>query len=183
MTRLTMTRRTGCSRSAGWGSVAGRLYRFIGRALTERYAGAVRRPGQGQSGQAVVWTAVMLPLLLSIVGLAAEGGHVFNARLALQTAADGAARAGVTQIDERRYRESGGTSVVLDMPRARRAAAEYLAVRGADVSATVEAQPRLVIVRVEREVSTSFLRLAGVDAVRIATTAQAEVRFGIERGE
>jgi uncharacterized membrane protein len=154
----------------------------LGRVLAARCNEAVRLLGRGDSGQAVVWVAVLLPLLLSVVGLVADGGLVLNARLELQNAADGAARAGVTQIDERRYRDSAGSVVVLDLPRARRVAADYLAVQGVSVNATVEAQPRRVIVQAERDVPTSFLRLAGLDTVHIVTAAQAEVRAGVERG-
>jgi Flp pilus assembly protein TadG len=143
----------------------------------------VRHVRADDRGQAVVWVAVLLPLLLSVVGLAAEGGLVFGARLELQNVADGAARAGATQIDVQRYRESAGTTVALDVPRARRAAAEYLAARRAGVSATVEADPTRVVVRATQEVPTGFLRLAGLHTVRIATVAQAEVRFGVERGD
>gem|GEM_PF-5201525 len=54
-----------------------------------------------QSGQLVVWTAVMLPLFLSVIGLAADGGIAFGARRELQNVADSAARAGAMQVDQR----------------------------------------------------------------------------------
>ena len=135
-----------------------------------------------EAGQAIVWTAVMLPLLLSVVGLAADGGLVFNARLRLQHVADGAARAGATQVDEGAYRASGGAAVVLDAARARRIASEYLTQSGIELAGTVDADGRRVVVRVTQEAATGFLRLAGIESVRISATAPAELRAGVERG-
>ena len=57
-------------------------------------AGTVDLLRSAHRGQAIVWTAVMLPLFLAIVGLAADGGLVFSARRELQNIADSAARAG-----------------------------------------------------------------------------------------
>ena len=47
--------------------------------------------GSAQSGQAIVWVAVMMPFFLSVVGLAIDGGIVFSARRELQNVADSAA--------------------------------------------------------------------------------------------
>ena len=59
-------------------------------------------------GSAVVWVAVTLPLFVSLVGLAIDGGVVFDARRELQSVADGAARAGAMQLDETAYRTTAG---------------------------------------------------------------------------
>jgi Flp pilus assembly protein TadG len=124
----------------------------------------------------------MLPLFLSIVGLAIDGGLVFAARREAQNAADAAARAGAMQIDERAYRESGGTRVVLDAGRARATAAEYLAGYSPRLTASVAAEPERLVVQVSRDVSTSFVRLAGIDTVRIVASATGAARPGIEGG-
>ena len=81
----------------------------------------------GQPGQVMVWVAVMLPLFLSVVGLAVDAGSVFAGRRELQNTADGAARAGAGQIDVNAYRQSSDGALVLDGARARQAAADYLA--------------------------------------------------------
>ena len=133
-------------------------------------------------GQAIVWTAVMLPLFLSVVGLAIDAGLVFNARRELQNVADAAARAGAMQVDERVYRASAGATVVLDQAAAGRVASEYLTGQGSNLSARIAAEPQRVTVEVERQVPTSFLRLAGINNIRIGASAPAEVRHGIERG-
>ena len=138
--------------------------------------------GASESGQAILWMVIMLPLFLSIVGLAIDGGLVFAARRELQNAADGAARAGVAQVDERVYRESAGTRVVLDQRRARQAVVEYLAATRPGIDALIEPGAQRVVVEVSRDVPTAFMRLAGIETVRISATAPAELRVGVERG-
>jgi uncharacterized membrane protein len=137
---------------------------------------------RGQSGQIIVWVAVMLPLLLSVIGLAIDGAIVFGQRRELQNVADSAARAGAMQVDERAYRESSGANLVLDLGAARQVAAEYLASQAPDLGATIGAEPRRVV-RVHREISTSFLTLVGIDTVEITASSIAEVRHGITHGE
>ena len=136
-----------------------------------------------QRGQALAWTAVMLPLFLAVVGLAADGGLVFSARREIQNVADSAARAGAQQIDVRVYRESRGRTVVLDESAAHSIAAEHVARQGSDLQARIEVDPRRVRVEASRDAPTSFLRLVGIGTVRVSAAASAEVRHGIERGE
>lgn len=143
----------------------------------------IKRPNTGQSGQIIVWVAVMLPLFLSVIGLAIDGAIVFGQRRELQNVADSAARAGAMQVDEDTYRESSGTNLVLDLGAARQVAAEYLASQAPDLGATIGAEPRRVVVQVRREISTSFLRLVGIDTVEITAGSIAEVRHGIGRDE
>ena len=150
------------------------------RALLTRVADLARTT---QQGQAIVWTAVMLPLFLTTVGLAVDGGLVFAGRRELQNVADSAARAGAQQIDVRAYRESRGRSVILDEPAARRAAAEYGTSQGPALDVRVEVEPRQVRVQVSQDTPTSFTRLVGIEKVRLTASATAEVRHGIERGE
>jgi Flp pilus assembly protein TadG len=136
----------------------------------------------GESGQALAWVAVMLPLFLSAIGLSIDGGVIFAARREVQNAADGAARAAAAQIDLRAYRESSGSTVVLDVPRARQAAVEYLANLSFDGEAIVDAQARRVVVHVSRRAPTAFVRLVGISTVHVAATAPVEVRYGVEWG-
>ena len=145
--------------------------------------GATNLARTSQRGQAIVWTAVMLPLFLTVVGLAVDGGLIFAGRRELQNVADSAARAGAQQIDIRAYRESRGRSVVLDQAAARRVAAEYGASQGTAVDVRIDVEPRRVRVEVTRDTPTSFTRLVGIEEVRLTASAIAEVRHGIERGE
>lgn len=150
--------------------------------VTPRQSRTIRAWNAAQTGQAILWVLVMMPLFLSVVGLAIDGGIVFGARRELQNVADSAARAGAMQIDQAVYRESTGSMLVLDKAAARQVAAEYVAGQGRDVSAVIEAEPGRVVVQVSREVPTGFLRLLGINTVRIVATAPASVRYGIERG-
>jgi Flp pilus assembly protein TadG len=138
------------------------------------------RSGANQNGQVIVWVAVMLPLFLSVVGLAIDGGLAFNARRDLQHVADAAARAGAMQIDEQRYRQSGGATVVLDLASARQVATAYVMTQDAQLGATITVEPQRAVVEVSREIPTSFLRVVGITTVRITAAATAEVRYGIE---
>ena len=62
-----------------------------------------------QRGQVIVWVAVMLPFFLAVIGLASDGGLVFEQRRALQALADEAARAGASQLDQAAYRADSVT--------------------------------------------------------------------------
>jgi uncharacterized membrane protein len=134
---------------------------------------------RSEVGQALVWVAVMLPLL-SVIGLSIDAGTLFDARRELQNVADSAARAGAMQIDQTAYRASSGTTVVLDPATARQAAAQYISTRGARFAATIDVEPKSVIVQVSQSVPTSFLRLVGIGTMRITATAPAMPRFGIQ---
>ena len=146
-------------------------------------AGVASLPRASHPGQAIVWTAVMLPLFLAVVGLAADGGIVFSARRELQNVADSAARAGAQQIDLRVYRESRGRTVVLDEQSARQAAADYAAGHGPSRDVLIDVEARRVQVQVSSDVPTSFLRLVGIGTVQVSAVTNAEVRHGIERSE
>jgi hypothetical protein len=140
------------------------------------------RTRAGEAAQALVLAAVMLPLFVAVVGLAIDGGIVLGARRELQSVADAAARAGAMQIDQRVYRASAGSRVVLDEASARQAAAMYLAEQPGDLEARVETGPERIVVRVGREVPTGFLRIVGIGRVFVGAVAPAEVRYGVERG-
>ena len=150
--------------------------------LRSWWATHARAFAKGGEGQAIVWVAVMLPLFLSVVGLSIDGGVVFSARRELQNVADAAARAGAMQVDESAYRESAGQRVVLDVEAAQAVAVTYVAQQRRDLSATVQADPRAVVVQVARDVPTSFLRLVGIQSAYVTATATAVARAGIERG-
>lgn len=145
-------------------------------------AARVLWPRRAEPGQMLVWVAVMLPLFLSVVGLAIDAGSVFAARRELQNVADGAARAGAMQIDIDAYRQSSGEKLALHPAKARQVAAEYVANEPAEVTVTIEADGNGVVVEARREVRTSFLQLVGVTTVRISATAPAAPRYGIESG-
>src|SRR5687768_961117 len=75
-------------------------------------------------GQALPLVAAALPLLVTVVGLALDGGVVVAARRELQNVADAAARAGATEVDAATFQATGG-AVALDGPRALAVATGY----------------------------------------------------------
>jgi len=125
---------------------------------------------------------VTLPFFLAVIGLAIDGGIVFDDQRELQNIADGAARAGAMQIDQQTYRTSSGQTVVLDAASAQQVAAAYVSSQGTELTATVTTDPQHVVVAVNRVVSTSFLRIVGVTKVQVSTTATADVQHGISSG-
>ena len=140
-------------------------------------SGLLRKLRGEQDGQVMVFVAVMMAGLVSVVGLVTDGGLMFAQRRDLQNVADGAALAGAMQIDEDAYRASG--EVVLDEAAARQVASEYLADES-DMDYSVQVSPAGVEVSVSRQASTSFLRLLGISGVDISATASAAPRHGIE---
>jgi Flp pilus assembly protein TadG len=139
----------------------------------------MRRLGE-ERGQVMVFAAILMTGLVSVVGLVTDGGIVFSQRRDLQNAADAAALAGAMQIDERAYRASG--QVVLDEAKARDAAEQYLRDEE-DVNYRVQVSQEGVEVSVSRRASTSFLRLVGVDSVDISATSSAAPRHGVSEAE
>jgi uncharacterized membrane protein len=142
------------------------------------------------SAQALIWLTLAVPLFVSVAGLAIDGGVLLEERRQLQSVADGAARAGATQLDMPRLRASGGADVQLDPALATRAAMTYASQAlstGAQAwrgSPDVQAQigPRRVHVTVQARLPTAFLRLAAIDEVPVEADAVADVQYGIHDG-
>jgi uncharacterized membrane protein len=139
--------------------------------------------------QALVWITMLLPLFVAIAGLAIDGGVLLESRRELQSVADGAARAGATQLDTARLRSSGGTDIQLDHQLALHTASGYLADRlpthlvwqTAPVS-QIDVDARRVHVVIYGSVQTAFLRVIAIDAMPVNAVADADVQFGIHNG-
>ncbi len=142
--------------------------------------GVWKRFPRAESGQALVWAAVMLSLFLSVIGLSIDAGTIFDARRELQNVADSAARAGAMQIDQNTYRASSGATVMLDPAAAHAAAAQYVESQGTGFTVAIDVASQRVVVQVSRSVPTSFLRLVGIGTVRVSATAPAVPRYGIQ---
>ena len=137
-----------------------------------------RRLHGDERGGAMVLVALWLAALVAVAGLVADGGTLLAERRALQNLADAAAAAGAMQLDEARYRASGGTDVSLDEMAAHLAVAGYMAERG-DVTYFVWATRERVEVEGWRRAPTLFLRVVGIDHVTIRARASAEPRHGV----
>jgi uncharacterized membrane protein len=133
---------------------------------------------------------VAVPLFVTLAGLAIDGGVLLDERRELQSVADGAARAGATQLDRSRLRASGGSDVQLDSTLATQTARAY--VDRALIPGTgnwqvpptmqVDVGARRVHVLVQARLPTAFLRIAAIDSVPVRADAFADVQYGIHDG-
>src|SRR5438132_11497789 len=89
--------------------------------------------------QALVWFVVVLPLFLSVIGLAIDGEAVLRAHRRAQGAADGAARTGVGHVQVGHARAVPGAPDILDPTAARQAAADYILTVYPDLQVTTQA--------------------------------------------
>ena len=134
-----------------------------------------------QHGQALAWFVVVLPLFLSIVGLAIDGEAVLRAHRRAQGAADGAARTGVGHVQIGHARAVPGAQDVLDPSAARQAAADYIAAVYPDLQVTTHADEQHLAVIVRQPVTPTFLQLLHVSTVQIEARSNARPRGGIDR--
>lgn len=132
-----------------------------------------------QRGQAVIWVTVFMPLFLTIIGLAVDGGLVLDQEQGLQRLARTAARVGAEQVDRQAYYASQGRTLTLDAAAAERAAYAYLAAESPGISAQVVANGQDVEVRVQRLAPLAFLRIIHLDQVQLSATGAADLRGGV----
>jgi Flp pilus assembly protein TadG len=139
--------------------------------------------------QALIWFTLMLPLFVSMAGLAIDGGVLLASRRQLQSVADGAARAGATRLDQVRLRGSGGADVQLDPAAAKDATRRYLdeqlahdLVWQSAPDAQVDVDAHRVHVTIRGTLHTAFLRVVHVDSVPVQASAFADVQYGIRTG-
>lgn len=130
----------------------------------------------------MLWLLGLSVLLLALGGLSLDLWHVFSERRALVGAADAAAFAGASGLDEAAYRSTG--DVVLLPPLAEQLALAAVA-RQDDLAVldgppSVVAAPSSVSVTLRGRVQLSLLKLLapGLDALDLAVTSTAEPRLG-----
>jgi len=133
-----------------------------------------------EQGSVTGMLVVVMVVVLAFVGLALDGTRLLLARRDLQALADSAALAGASSIDERRFRETGGSVVVLDPAGARFAAAAVVSTSGwpADGRGSVEVSGTRVRVHLERPIGLTLLSLTGLAPPVIGATASADPRVG-----
>jgi Flp pilus assembly protein TadG len=143
-----------------------------------------------QAAQVLVWLALLMPLLVGVAGLAIDGATVFAARRELQSVADGAARAGATQVDLGSLRADDGAALQLVQGTGPHTAAgvatAYLQARArTDVHWPDGLQWRVgvtgpqVSILVQADVPTAFLRIVHISSVPIDAASSADLRHGI----
>ncbi len=117
-------------------------------------------------------------VLVMLGGLAYDGAQILNARRKASTLAIEAARAGAQAIStELIYRETA--NVLVDPPRARIAASEYL---GQHVDWSISVQGDTVSAIVWLTQPLQILSLLGLDSRRVAGTATARAVRGFSTG-
>lgn len=134
----------------------------------------------GEAGQVSVVIVGALFICLAFTGLAVDGARLFTARRDLQNVADSAALAGASAIDEGHFRESSGAEVRLDPTGARSAVDRVLVASGLPLGTQVDVtvEPDRVIVRLDRPVDMTFLKIVGLTEERIGATAEAGPQTG-----
>jgi Flp pilus assembly protein TadG len=127
-----------------------------------------------ERGTVTLWVLGCCILLLALGGVSVDLWRSFAARRALAAAADAAARAGASAIDEDRYRASGELVLVPDVAEARaRASIERQLDAAALRRAHVEVTASVVTVSVGGSVPLSLLRLVSPADLDIEVAASA----------
>ena len=127
--------------------------------------------GRRDRAQAIAWFVVILPLFLSVIGLAIDGEAVLRAHRRAQGAADGAARTGATRVQVGRSRAMPGAADVLDSSAARNAATSYIAQVYPDLQVRAAADEQHVVVIVTQQVAPTFLLLVHISTVPVQARA------------
>jgi Flp pilus assembly protein TadG len=133
------------------------------------------RERERQRGSLTLWMLGLCLMLFLLGGISLDLWRAFSERRALAAAADAAAVAGASALDEAAYRGSGTVQLVPGDAEAR--ARESLAAqldRGSLRGATVRADEGQVVVEVHGEVDFSLLQiLSPGDTFEIAVAATA----------
>ena len=130
-----------------------------------------------ERGQVLVWTLVLLPLLLVVVGLVLDGGLLFVQFRRARWAADGAAVAAASSIDPALYARTG--RVTLDNV-AIAAAMHYAQLNDADLHLTsVYVQANTIRVQGMVALHPTFLSLFGIGSVPVHVTGEETPNWGI----
>ena len=127
-----------------------------------------------------LFAVVLLPVLLALIGLVADGGEVLVARREVQGLAQSAAHAGAAELDTQAARANPDGPAPLDPRAAELAAAQYIAIQEPGLTATVRADSEHVVVHVtSRPVAMTLLRFAGIMQVQVEADASAAPRTGV----
>ena len=133
------------------------------------------------SGQMTIFVVGLALVAMAVTAFAIEGTRAFLMRRTLQNAADAAAVAGASQLDERAYYSSGGDVVAIAPAEADSAVSSSLAGRGLDATTVVDSSPSRVRVALRASLPTPFLALIGIDSVPVAAEATSEPVAGPPR--
>jgi Flp pilus assembly protein TadG len=137
------------------------------------------RRARQEVGSITLWLLGLAVMLVPVGGLALDLGRAFSERRAVASAADAAALAGASALDEARYRLDG--TVRLDPVAAANRARRSLEEQGdrSPRPVRIDVATDAVTVEVEGHVDLTLLRLVGGGdpfVVRATATARAHLR-------
>ena len=144
----------------------------------ERRGRRQRQPSR-EAGQVLVWTAILLPLLIALVGLVFDGGLMFVEHRRARWSMDGEAVAAASEIDAAHFAEFGQVRLTAgSMDAARRFAQlnnPHLRIRH------VYVQGNTIFVQGTVSIRPVFLSLIGVGEVQLAVTGRERPAWGAAR--
>jgi uncharacterized membrane protein len=133
----------------------------------------------GERGQVLVWTIVMLPLLLALVGLVFDGGLLWVQYRRARWAADGAAVAAASLIDAEQFARTGQVELMDD---ANLAARWYARQNDPNLNVTsTYITDNVIYTNGTTTVEPVFLSIFGVDALRLRVRGRERPAWGIEQ--
>lgn len=127
---------------------------------------------RGERGSISVFVVFLTPAFLALFGLIVDGGLLLGAQQEATAVAEAAARRGVQDIDESKYRENG--QVLIDPFVAEASARNYFTSAGYTGNVVVEGN--VVEVSIQRPQELPRLALVGISSRTIKGVATARLR-------
>ena len=146
-----------------------------------RLSAATRhRLGPPDSGSALVWLLLTVPVLFAFGGLVLDGGRVITSRQNAANIAEQAARSAVDQLDQGAFRDTGSAVGAVDLSAATSAACTYTATAapGASCATSLTAAGQ-VQVDVTITTRTVLLAAVGVPSITVTGTGQSRSAVGV----
>lgn len=132
-------------------------------------------------GGVTVFVAVCVLGLLTVIGVAVDGGSKMRATERADYIAGEAARAGGQAIDP--ADAISGTAIVIDPLHAQAAAQAYLRSAGATGTVSVSGDGRTLTVTVTGSYDTKFLSVVGIGSLSVAGQGKATLLHGVTAPE
>ncbi len=139
------------------------------------------RPPRGEGGFVTVWVLGLSVIMLAIAGITIDFWRAVATQRTVSSVVDSAAVAGSSGIDEGVFRSSGGSTVVLDVARARTLAEDSLASQpeaASLVDVAIDVTPARISVTAGRRIDFTLVRVlrVGHDPAVLHATSTADAR-------
>ena len=156
-----------------------RVYKTASRQLRLSAREHCLRAYKDETGQYLVQTVILLPMMMILVGLVLDGGWMYWQYRRAEIAVNAAAQAASHAIDVEYFRETN--QVRLDTGEAWSAASGFVNInqRGQMQVTGIYIGNNQVIVNANAEVETIFFRLAGISSLSMRVEGRAYPAFGI----